>query len=146
MITDAYRFIAVQRKTRFIFESEGKQGKIIKIIQFTQLESNEWNLGFGDLKDGNIDDLIISNNDDIFKVIKTVAKVVTVFFQAYPKSTVIIKPIDEKRKKLYNSVFRRHFKDIIIDFNILAIAENNKEAYSPQKNYDSFEITLKFEL
>ena len=71
MITDAYRFIAVQRKTRFIFESEGKQGKIIKIIQFTQLESNEWNLGFGDLKDGNIDDLIISNNDDIFKVIKT---------------------------------------------------------------------------
>ena len=98
------------------------------------------------MKDGNIDDLIISNNDDIFKVIKTVAKVVTVFFQAYPKSTVIIKPIDEKRKKLYNSVFRRHFKDIIIDFNILAIAENNKEAYSPQKNYDSFEITLKFEL
>ena len=146
MITDAYSFIALQRKTRFIFESEGKQGKIIKIIQFTQLESNEWNLGFGDLKDGNIDDLIISNNEDVFKVIKTVAKVVTIFFQEYPQSRFIIKPIDDKRKKLYNSIFRRHFKDIILDFNILGIVENNKEAYSPQKNYDNFEITLKFEL
>ena len=35
---------------------------------------------------------------------------------------------------------------MIPDFNILGIVENNKEDYSPQKNYDSFEITFKFEL
>ena len=144
MITDSYRYLAVKHKTRFIFESEGNQGQIIKIVQFTQLENNEWNLGFGDLKDGTIDDSIMSSNQDAFKVIKTVAKVVTVFFQEYPQSRVIIKPIDDKRKKLYNYVFQRHNNDIEHIFNVVGVSNYIGENYSPQKNYDSFEITLKF--
>jgi hypothetical protein len=146
MITDSYEFLTTARKTRYIFESEGNQGKIIKIVIFTPLEKGEWNLGFGDLREGIIDDSIVSNNQDVFMVMKTIAKIIFVFFQEYPNSIIVIKPVDEKRKRLYNAIFQRHFKDIDPDFNIIGLLENKKNSYSSQINYDSFEISLKFDL
>ena len=146
MITDSYEFLTTIKKNRFIFESEGVQGKIIKIVLFTPLENSEWNLGFGDLIKGEINDSIVSNNQDVFMVMKTIAKIITVFLQEYPKSIIVIKPVDEKRKRLYNGIFHRHFNDIEPLFDLKGIIKNEKEPYLPKKNYDSFEITLKFEL
>ncbi len=33
MITDSYRYLATKRNTRYIFQSEGKQGKIMKKME-----------------------------------------------------------------------------------------------------------------
>ena len=145
MITDSYPYFATRNKTSFIFESTGKQGTIIKIIQFTLLDSGEWNLGFGDWNNGIIDDLTISNNHDLIRVIQTVAKATYVFFEEYPESVVIIKPVDERRKKLYNLVFQRHIQSIELAFNVMGIINDEKEPFLSKKMYDNFEITLKFE-
>jgi hypothetical protein len=145
MITESYHYIALKQQTRFVFESEGIQGKIIKIIEFSLLENGEWNLGFGDVKDGRIDDSVVSNNQDIVKVLQTVAKAIYEFLQTYPLSIIVINPVDEKRKRLYNTVFQRHFVDIESIFIITGIIKGEKEIYSPQKNYDNFQIRLKFE-
>ena len=145
MITDSYPYFATNSKTSFIFESIGKQGNITKIILFTLLDSGEWNLGFGDWKNGVIDDLTISNNHDLIKVIQTVAKATYVFFEEYPESVVIIKPVDERRKRLYNLVFQRHIHSIELVFNVMGIIDDDDEPFTSKKMYDNFEITLKFE-
>ncbi len=79
----------------------------------------------------------MSNNEDVVKVIATVAKITYEFFDNHPQSIVIIKPIDEKRKKLYSIVFQRHFKDILktsTRFSILLlILVGEKKPIYPQK-------------
>jgi hypothetical protein len=145
MITESYRYVALKHNTRFVFESEGVQGKIVKIIEFSLLENGEWNLGFGDVKDGRIDDSVVSNNQDIVRVLQTVAAATYEFLDTYPLSIIVINPVDEKRKRLYNTIFQRHFADIDSLFIIMGTIKGEKEIYSPQKNYDNFQIRLKFE-
>ena len=61
-------------------------------------------------KKGKIDDIVVTNNYDVAKVMRTIAKIVYVFFEHYPERTVYIEPVDEKRKRLYNLIFQRHFE------------------------------------
>ena len=63
--------------------------------------------------------------------------------EKYPDRTVYIEPVDEKRKKLYNLVFQRHFVEIEPLFDVIGYISEDPEAYSLEKNYDSFDIKLK---
>jgi hypothetical protein len=143
MIQDSYEYFDLKDSILFSFESEGANGIILKIIIFTLNEDGTWNLAFGDWQNNDINDSVISNNQDIVRVISTVAKVTYVFFDNYPDATVVIKPVDEKRKKLYNIVFKRHYDVITLNFHIFAIINREREIYSPDKQYDSFELSLK---
>jgi hypothetical protein len=143
MIKDHYQYVASITEENYLFISEGIKGKILKFVEFTHLINNDWNLGFGDLKGGIVDGVIMTNNQDVVKVIGTVAKITYEFFNKYPYAVVIIKPVDDKRKKLYNIVFQRHFKDIDARFHILAYIGGRKESYLSSKIYDSFELSLK---
>ena len=145
MLNEHYDYYASNNKTRFFFESVGTQGTITKVIEFRHRETERWNLGFGDLKNGKIDDLVITNNHDVAKIIGTVAEAIFDFFGEYPKATLIIQPIDEKRKKLYNYVFQHRFKEIEPMFEIRGLVGKKSESYSTEKFYDSFEINRKFE-
>lgn len=146
MITETYRYLSSKNKTQYFFESEGIQGKIIKVVLFTYIKDDIWNLGFGDWHKGNIDHWIVSNNNDLVKVIGTVAKIAYEFLEIHPNRSVEIKPIDEKRKRLYNHIFRRHFSIIEPVFQIIGYKDTVGEYYVPEKNYDSFELKRKFEL
>jgi hypothetical protein len=146
MIKEHYKYYAVKDKTFFFFESYGVQGKIIKVVEIREFEENRWNLGFGDWNKGVIDDKTISNNNDVVKVIGTVAKIAYDFFDNYPNATIIIEPVDDKRKQLYNHVFQRHHKAIEATFIITGLIEDNEEPYSVENFYDVFEIKRKFEL
>ena len=147
MIKDTYVYYPAQDRLFFIFRSEGTKGAISKIIFFTRLEKkNEWNLAFGDLKDGDMDDSVISNNQDALKIMRTVAKATVEFFNTYPESILHIKPVDEKRRKLYNYLFQKNFEEIDSLFNIRGVIGKRSSSYVPIKFYDSFKITLKSKL
>jgi hypothetical protein len=143
MINDAYTYVDTGDKTTFIFHSEGPQGIITKVIEFTLTEENTWNLGFGDWRDNDVDGEIITNNHDAMRVIRTVAKATLDFFDSYPQKVVTIQAIDDKRNRLYNFAFRRHFKDIEPIFDIIGTINGQKETYSPEKYYERFEVKLK---
>ena len=145
MIGEHYNYIASNRKTRYLFESVGTKGRVLKMIVFSHVEGNLWNLGFGDLKKGRLDDASITNNNDVVRVLATVAKAIYEFSGTYPDKAIRIRPVDEKRRRLYNLVFQRRFPEIRDDFSVLGILKNEKEMYSPEKHYDSFEISRKFE-
>ena len=144
MIKESYNCFDFNDKTEFFFASEGSQGRILKGIAFTYIENNLWNLAFGDVNHGDIDDSVISNNHDIVKLISTIAKVVYDFSNEYPLRHILIQPVDEKRKKLYNHVFRRNYSDINLVFHITGLIEDNEEDYLPEKFYDKFKLKRKF--
>ena len=144
MINDSYDFIALGNKDYYYFESEGKQGNISKIVTFTRLKNKFWNLGFGDLQGQQINDSVISNNHDVVKLISTVAKIAYDFSERFPRRNIEITPVDEKRKNLYNHIFRRHYEVIQINFHIIGIHNSVAEDYSPEKNYDTFRLKRKF--
>ncbi len=144
MITDSYEYINIRNKPFYYFESEGIQGKIQKIVMFTPLKNKYWNLGFGDLQGYEINDSVVSNNHDIVKLISTVAKIAYEFSDKFPKRGIEITPVDEKRKNLYNHVFRRNYETISTNFYMIGINNSVAEAYSPKKNYEKFRLKRKF--
>ena len=144
MIKDIYPYSQIGEHQLFAFVSEGINGDIYKLIAFTPTDDGKWNLGFGDWQDnGDVDDRVMTNNHDVVKVIGTVAKVTYDFFKKYPDAVVVIDPVDEKRKRLYNFVFQRHYAFISNDFHIIGEKNRVSEVYSTVKMYDLFELFLK---
>jgi hypothetical protein len=144
MIKDIYPYAQIGEGLLFAFVSEGINGDIYKLIAFTPTNDGKWNLGFGDWQDdGAVEDRVMTNNQDVVKVIGTVAKVTYDFFKKYPDAIVVVRPVDEKRKKLYNIVFQRHYAFINQDFHIIAEKDDVAEVYSPVEIYDRFELFLK---
>src|SRR3954468_12339098 len=70
----------------FDFVSDGCNGKIPKRIQILLTPiPNLYNLSFGDIKEnGELDDLIVSNNGDRNKILATVLKVVNEYTYKFP--------------------------------------------------------------
>ncbi len=144
MITQPYPYEELIPKTYYYFKSIGEKGKIVKVVAFSRNEDNTCNLGFGDLgNDGFIDDLVVTNNQDARKVLKTVAKIAIDFLVQNPTEVLKIEPVDYQRKQLYNNIFQRYFQDINTLFNIWGILNGEEEVYTPFKSYDIFKISLK---
>ena len=132
---------------QFKFTSVGSKGTINKIIEFSYLGQNSWNLGFGDIKGDDWEDNIISNNNDFRKVLQTVTNAVHRFFELYPDHQIQILPLDYQRKSLYNRIFQQRWQEIEPLFEVnAAITKDEKikiEKYSTTKIFDAFVISQK---
>lgn len=146
MIEASYPCYAAADKTQFVFQSVGPKGIVIKVIRFEHIGSIRWNVGFGDFKKGQIDITVISNNGDIVRILATVAEAILVFLSEYPDRIVEVKPVDEKRKRLYNLTFSRRREQVQEKVSITGLKGVFPEPYSPSEFYDSFEITANFEV
>lgn len=144
MLKETYFYLDTEDKTEYYFQSEGPQGKIIKKVIFSPMDEDLWNLAFGDLHNGDIDDSIISNNNDIVKILATIVKIAYEFSAEFPTRSIHIKPVDKKRKQLYNNVFRRNFEIISQTFHIIGTSNDIDEGYSSEKFYDIFKLKRKF--
>ena len=145
MIEQPYPYYELGRPMHYFFESIGEEKSVYKIVAFTLLVNGNWNLGFGDLaENGSIDDSVVTNNHDVRNVIGTVAKIAIDFLRKYPERTIEIKPVDDKRKTLYNLVFQRYFEEINMFIEVSGVIGNAKEPYVSTKTYDKFTIKLKF--
>ncbi len=143
MIEAPYKLLPFRNQTRYLFESKGPKGVILKLIVFTQIEGNLWNLGFGDMKKGQLDSTIITNNQDVRRVLNTVARAIYLFTENYPERIVRISPLDSKRAKLYNLVFQRRHFEIVEQFDAFGWRGNERSVYSPGNFYEAFEIHRK---
>ena len=132
---------------QFTFMSEGKKGSIEKMIEFTPMQNSRWNLGFGDIQNEDWVDSVVSNNNNMRKVLQTVANTIHAFFDIYPKHEILIMPVDRRRKLLYNRTFQQKWAEIEPIFAVKAIDLNTikpkVEDYSSEKIYDYFLITRK---
>ena len=143
MIRESYKLEIAQDFLVFKFQSVGNQGIIDKLVVFEELAEGRYNLAFGDVIDGVLNDEVISNNFDFVKTASTVVKAIHIFFNQYPSATLEIEAVDEKRLKFYNRIIMRRYWEIESKFRIAGIIDGVKSPYFYGNFYQKFEIQLK---
>ena len=130
----------------FEFISEGPRGKIPKLIQYTPTNLKDvYNLAFGDkdLKTGQIDDMVISNNCDSEKVLATVISSVYAFTDKYPDSYIYSTGSTLTRTRLYRMGISKYLAEVVNDFEIYGEVNNSWEPFEKGVEYLSFLVKRK---
>ena len=143
----AYPIESNADKLQHRFVSKGVEGDIVKLVLYDFMEINKWNLAFGDANadESDFDDKVISNNQDMRRVIQTIFETARIFSAAYPERKIHIEPVDRKRKLLYNRVFQDQQMAIEEFYTIhgLFISEDKEEKYDAHTIYEAFLLTKK---
>jgi hypothetical protein len=131
----------------FDFISDGCNGKIPKRVQILPTPiPNLYNLSFGDIKEnGELDDLIISNNGDRNKILATILKVVVGYTYKYPDRYIFFKGSTEQRTRLYRIAVSLNLEELSEMFEIYADMTGDLDLVRFQKglNISAFVIKRK---
>jgi hypothetical protein len=132
----------------FEFISEGPKGVIKKQVQFQKLvdDAELYNLAFGDYNETthDIDDKVVTNNEDTNKILGTVAKTALMFMKHHPKANIYVEGSTLARTRLYQMAISKNFEDIREKFILLGLTQDNKWVlFEKNKNYCAFSIKLK---
>lgn len=127
------------------FVSEGPKGSVHKIVRYTKVDDNVFNLGFGDLdgQTGRVNDSVVTDTKDAAKVLATVAETVYAFYNHYPNAHVIIKGSTPSRTRLYKMAIVLHWHEISTALNVSGLLAGEREPFEAACNYEAFLITLK---
>lgn len=141
-----YHLTSGENLTTFEFISEGPNGLIHKVVQFTPTNLKDvYNLAFGD-KDhmtGQIDDTIISNNGDSEKVLSTVVATVYAFTDKHPDSWIYATGSTKSRTRLYRMGITKYLQEVNEDFEIFGENIDDWEGFRKDVDYDGFLIKRK---
>ena len=145
MYLERYRYHINESFLDYEFISEGPKGKIKKIVRFTSISGNIYNLAFGDLNQtsGEISDTIVTNNSDSRKVLATVAATVHDFTTQYPKAIIFAQGSTHSRTRLYRIGITNHLPQIQLEFEIFGLQNEIWELFEVRKDYDAFLIHRK---
>jgi hypothetical protein len=141
-----YPLSAEDNLKTFEFISEGPNGLIRKMVQFTPTNlQGFYILAFGDKdsKTGELDDLAISNNNDTERILATVAATVYAFTDKYSDAWIYATGSTKARTRLYRMGINKYFTQARKDFEILGQTEKHWEAYEKDKDYDGFLVRRK---
>jgi len=146
MKMDRYVLKSESCSTVYRFISEGKNGPIQKLIRFQKTNvPGLYNLAFGDKNaDGGIDDLAVSNNGDREKVLATVGSALYKFFDRFPSAFVYAEGSTASRTRLYRMGITKFYKEIIADFYLFGIIDEELYEFEFGKEYDGFLVLRKF--
>ncbi len=132
--------------TMYEFVSEGPNGRINKLVKYTESSvKNIYNLGFGDKLDDSddFDDEVITNNKDSLRVLSTVAATVYTFTDKYPNAIVFATGSTDARTRLYRMGISNNLEEIKEDFEVLGRIEDKWERFEKNRDYDAFLLTRK---
>jgi len=131
----------------FEFISEGPNGRIKKIVEYTETSSeNVYNLGFGDYDEetNSINDLSVTNNGDSLKVLATVASTVYAFTEKYPEAWILATGSTAVRTRLYRMGITNNLTEIAEDFKVFGYTERGTwEEFIVGEDYEAFLLTKK---
>ena len=124
----------------YTFTSVGKKGIILKVVIFSEIRNNVYNLGFGDynFKNDSIDDKVKSKNGDMEKILATVISVIGNFFSKKPNSTIYLTGSNPLRNRLYQLAILKYYEEFSTFYEILGTLEEITEPFQKNKNYESF--------
>ena len=146
MHLERYNFIADKSHVIYQFVSEGRNGRIQKIVFFKLIDSKKeiYNLGFGDYNDmtGKVNDLSVSNNQDRDKILATIAATVVDFTEKHPTATVVAAGSTQSRTRLYRMGVTRYLQHISAIFEIEGF-KNGWEEFQIGRDYQAFSIKRK---
>ena len=130
----------------FSFISEGKNGKIEKVIRYEKITDDVFNLGFGD-KDpitGKINDKVVTNNGDTEIVLATVVSTVFTFTERNPNAYIYAIGSNHVRNRLYRRGITKYLSEALDTFAIYGMLPNQEfEIFNPNTDYVGFLLHLK---
>jgi hypothetical protein len=119
-----YEYSAENELNIFEFDSIGKNGKITKIVQYTEMSiKGYYNLGFGDLdiETKEINDEIATNNGDGLKVLATVVSTMYSFTGKKPDVYIYATGSSESRTRLYRMGITNNLEELKKDFYVFGL-------------------------
>jgi len=146
MKLDRYELKAGKNLITFEFVSEGPNGRIPKLIQFTTTNyEDSYNLAFGnkDPETGKMDDLVISNNGDSERILATVVAAVYAFTDRYPDAWIYATGSTNARTRLYRMGISRYWEEVRRDFYILGQLNNEWQPFVIGIDYEAFVVKRK---
>ncbi len=141
-----YRLKAEKSLMVFEFISQGPKGQIPKLVKYSETNLKDlYNLAFGDkdLKTGDINDRIISNNADSDMVLSTVVSTVYAFTDKYPESWVFATGSTKARTRLYRMGITKYILEIKKDFQVFGLLDNEWEKFEKEVEYEAFLVKRK---
>lgn len=130
----------------FEFISEGPKGLIHKLVRFQSTNLKDvYNLAFGD-KDhttGDIDDTVISNNNDSEKVLATVVATVYAFTDKYPHAWKYATGRSKSRTRLYRMGIAKFLAEVKEDLEVLGERNEDWESFRKNIEYEGFLVRRK---
>ena len=141
-----YEVETIQSSTVFAFVSEGINGKIPKLVKYTETNiKGYYNLAFGDKDEmtGDINDMVITNNGDSEKVLATVVATVYAFTAKYNNCYVYARGSTHVRNRLYRMGITKYLGEIETDFVIFGLLNDEWEFFEKGTDYDAFLVHRK---
>lgn len=129
----------------FTFDSVGHKGTIKKIVQYSKLTDQVYNLGFGDYNQetGKIDDSIKTNNGDSQKVLITVVATLYDFTGKYPDKYVFATGSNSVRTRLYRMGISNNIEELKQDFEVYGLKNKQWETFIIGEDYQGFLVKRK---
>jgi hypothetical protein len=121
----------------YSFWSNGPNGMILKVVVYSQIKKNVYNLGFGDWDDfrSKINDTARSNNDDMDKVLATVGSTILDFMKRRPFAIVEVEGSTAARTRLYQMKVARHLNDVKHLFKVKGWYSGRWQPFVSGRNY-----------
>lgn len=140
-----YAYSELSREFRFGFQSEGPKGSIRKIVIYRSLllfPYPVFNLGFGDWNEDQdrFDDTVVSNNQDMEKVLTTVVATVIALLNHYPDASIYAEGSTAARTRLYQIKIVTHLTEILQDFSVEGYHQEKWQPFQRGINYQAFLI------
>lgn len=134
------------KEDRYVFESIGKKGKILKVVKFFEIQENLYNLGFGDFDSftNQVDDKVVSDNGDLIKVIATVISLTVKFLEENPTSLIFFEGSTPQRTQFYQWVINRYYEEMTELIEVYGIKNGESEPFQKTEVYESFLIQKLF--
>jgi hypothetical protein len=93
--------------------------------------------------DGTIDDLVVSDNKDMDKILATVIQTIFKFFESRPRNTILFLGSTESRTRLYQIVIAKNIDEMGDTLQIRGIRNGEIEEFVKGINYEGFLINLR---
>lgn len=141
-----YQISTNEDQTIFKFVSDGPKGKVTKIVIYQPMnEPDLYNLALGDLdlKTGEIDFDITTDNGDRDKILATISETVYSFLFNRPHCSIHFKGSDPVRTRLYQIAISSYLHELSVDFEILGKLKYDLLRFTKGVNYEAFVIQLK---
>ena len=148
MNKDHYEYTTNSNLWVFEFDSVGPKGAIRKTIRYSLIANEDYmfvNLGFGDInyQTGEINDLIVSNNNDRDKILATIAATVIEFTDYFPNAFIYAKGSTPARTRLYQMAIAANLAEISAVLDIFGFINDNWYDFKLYVNYEAFSVLRK---
>lgn len=144
---DLQRYISITDSIHETYEflSAGPKGTIKKVVKYTEIETDIYNLAFGDWDevDQKVNDSSRSNNADRDIVLATVASTVIDFMIHHPNAILLAKGETTAKTRLYQMGLRKNWLEIENLFEIHGLINGIWYPFESGKNYEAFALRAK---